>query len=82
MMEVIHSSEMSVLARATWRRIPEDSIFQENYRSASLLQLPRLFYIVSVLFSEAFSVLNILPVVSHMLEGSSGLHFHPAIYTG
>jgi hypothetical protein len=28
MMEVIFSYEMSVLKRATWRRIPEDNILQ------------------------------------------------------
>jgi hypothetical protein len=31
MMEVMHSSETSVQARATWRHIPEDSILQVTH---------------------------------------------------
>jgi hypothetical protein len=30
MMEAIRSSETSLLTRATWRQIPEDSILQEK----------------------------------------------------
>jgi hypothetical protein len=32
MMEVIHSSEMSVLIRAIWRNIPEDGILHSHHR--------------------------------------------------
>jgi hypothetical protein len=32
MMEAIHSSETSILTRATWRTIPEDGVFHSHCR--------------------------------------------------
>jgi hypothetical protein len=56
MIEALHSSETSVLARTTWRNIPEDGIIHSHRQKPEILKLLKNLHPCSVPVMSAQSI--------------------------